>query len=428
LTVILNPQLSMIRGADARGSSPGSGRGDGTPAWSVPGVDAHAASAIATAARDAASTARREPGERGERYNGEPPRSWVGARVQRDNDRPNSSDLDLPLHIRRQRNAPATVRGAPTNLLFRAPPPSYSQFLRRFDSVSEHRKVARPRPTTVVIAASTRTTSNGDKQPMLDKHEQFARDAAADGAQIICFQELFYGPYFGITQDKKYYSFAEPVDGPIVTRFAALAKELGMVTILPVYEEEMAGVYYNTTVVVDADGTVLGKYRKHHLPHLDRFWEKFYFRPGNLGYPVFETAVGKVGTYICYDRHFPEGWRELGLGGADMVFNPNATKPGLSNRLWEVEGPAAAVANGYFVLQPNRVGREDNEYGDLAVDFYGTSQIIDPRGNFVGERGSGSDEEILVRDLDMAMVQQMRDDWQFFRDRRPDSYTRIAQP
>ena len=135
---------------------------------------------------------------------------------------------------------------------------------------------------------------------------------------------------------------------------------------------------------------------------LDRFWEKFYFRPGNLGYPVFDTAVGRVGMYICYDRHFPEGWRELGLADAHMVFNPNATKPGLSNRLWEIEGPAAAVANGYFVLQPNRVGREDNEYGDLAVDFYGTSQVIDPRGNFVGERGSGEHEELLVHTGEMT--------------------------
>ena len=115
-------------------------------------------------------------------------------------------------------------------------------------------------------------------------------------------------------------------------------------------------------------------------------------------------------------------------GNQAQVFNPNATKPGLSNRLWEVEGPAAAVANGYYVLQPNRVGREDNEYGELAVDFYGTSQVIDPRGNFVGERGSGTDEEILIRDLDMDMVRQMRDDWQFYRDRRPDSYTSIPKP
>ena len=129
-----------------------------------------------------------------------------------------------------------------------------------------------------------------------------------------------------------------------------------MVMVLPIYEEEQPGVYYNTAVVVDADGTILGKYRKHHIPNLDKFWEKFYFRPGNLGYPVFETAVGPIGVYICYDRHFPEGWRELGLNGAQIVFNPNATKPGLSNRLWEIEQPAAAAANGYFVAaaQPGR--------------------------------------------------------------------------
>ena len=219
-----------------------------------------------------------------------------------------------------------------------------------------------------------------------------------------------------------------PSDGPIVERFAAVAKELGTVMVLPIYEEAQTGVYYNTAVLVDADGTVLGTYRKNHIPHVEKFWEKFYFRPGNLGYPVFDSAVGKVGMYICYDRHFPEGWRELGLNGAHMVFNPNATKPGLSNRLWEVEGPCAAVANGYFVLQPNRVGREDNEYGDEAVSFYGTSQVIDPRGNFVGALGSSEHEEVLIRDLNLDMVQEMRDDWQFYRDRRPDSYEGISAP
>lgn len=279
-----------------------------------------------------------------------------------------------------------------------------------------------------VKAAITQTTWTGDKASMLDKHEQFARDAAAEGAQVICFQELFYGPYFGITQDKQYYRFAEAADGPIVQRFAALAKELGMVMILPIYEQEQAGIYYNTAVVVDSDGTILGKYRKNHIPHLEKFWEKFYFRPGNLGYPVFDTAVGKVGVYICYDRHFPEGWRELGLNGAHLVFNPNATKPGLSNRLWEIEQPAAAVANGYFVLAPNRVGLEDNEYGEDAVFFYGNSQVVDPRGNFVGALGSSELEEVLIREIDPDVVLEMRDDWQFYRDRRPDSYDAITQP
>jgi N-carbamoylputrescine amidase len=280
----------------------------------------------------------------------------------------------------------------------------------------------------IVRAAISQTTWTGDSASMLDKHEGFARDAAAQGAQVICFQELFHGPYFGITQDKKYYRYAEPVDGPIVQRFAALARELSIVMVLPIYEQAEIGIYYNTAVLVDADGTVLGIYRKNHIPNVEKFWEKFYFRPGNRGYPVFDTAVGRVGMYICYDRHFPEGWRELGLNGAHIVFNPNATKPGLSNRLWEIEQPAAAAANGYFILAPNRVGREDNEFGEEAVDFYGSSQVVDPRGNRVGAVGSSEHEELLVRDLDMDLVRQMREDWQFYRDRRPDSYAAIATP
>ncbi|WP_432507276.1 nitrilase-related carbon-nitrogen hydrolase [Kineococcus arenarius] len=281
---------------------------------------------------------------------------------------------------------------------------------------------------TVVRAALTQVSWPGSKDEMLDKHEVLARKAAAEGAQVLCFQELFYGPYFGITQDAKYYRYAEPADGPVVQRFAALAKELGVVSVLPIYEEQQAGVYYNSAVVVDADGSVLGTYRKVHIPHVDRFWEKFYFRPGNLGYPVFDTAVGKVGVSICYDRHFPEGWRALGLAGAEIVFNPNASKPGLSNRLWELEQPTAAAANGYFVCVPNRVGREDNEYGDQAVDFYGTSYVVDPRGNYVGDRASSTEEELLVRDLDLDLVRAARDDWQFYRDRRPDAYGSLVTP
>ena len=281
---------------------------------------------------------------------------------------------------------------------------------------------------TTIRAAITQTTWTGDKESMIAQHEQFARDAAADGAQIICFQELFYGPYFGIIEDAKYYDYAEPADGPIVQRFAKLAKELKLVMVLPIYEEDMPGVYYNTAVVVDADGTILGKYRKHHIPNLDRFWEKFYFRPGNLGYPVFDTAVGKVGVYICYDRHFPEGWRELGLNGAELVFNPSATKPGLSNRLWELEQPAAAAANQYFIAANNRIGTESDEFGDLAVTFYGSSYFVDPRGNYVGEVASQDQTEIVTRDLDLDLIREVRNNWQFYRDRRPESYTAVVKP
>jgi len=281
---------------------------------------------------------------------------------------------------------------------------------------------------TVVRAALTQTTWTGDKESMIAKHEKFARDAAAQGAQIICFQELFYGPYFGIIEDAKYYEYAESIPGPTTTRFQELAKELGIVIVLPIYEEAMPGVYYNTAVVIDADGENLGSYRKHHIPNLDRFWEKFYFRPGNLGYPVFTTKVGKVGVYICYDRHFPEGWRELGLNGAEIVFNPSATKPGLSNRLWELEQPAAAAANQYYIGANNRVGTETEEFGDKAVTFYGSSYFVDPRGNFVGDIASEDQTEIIVRDLDLDVIREVRNNWQFYRDRRPDSYTATVAP
>src|SRR5882757_10248623 len=277
---------------------------------------------------------------------------------------------------------------------------------------------------TIVRAAITQTTWTGDKESMLDKHEQFARDAAKDGAQIICFQELFYGPYFGITEDKKYYRFAEPADGPIVQRFAKLAKELKLVMILPIYEEDMTGVYYNTAVIVDNDGTILGKYRKHHIPHLDRFWEKFYFRPGNMGYPVFDTAVGKVGVYICYDRHFPEGARLLDLHGAELVFIPSATSRGLSMHLWFIEQTAHAIANGYWVGTINRVGQE-KEFGPN--DYYGSSYFADPRGKIVAQ-ASEKDEQLLVADLNMDLVREVRNTWQFYRDRRPDMYDDMVKP
>ncbi|MFF0903518.1 UNVERIFIED_CONTAM: nitrilase-related carbon-nitrogen hydrolase [Kocuria sp. CPCC 205316] len=281
---------------------------------------------------------------------------------------------------------------------------------------------------TIIRAALTQAAWTGDEESMVRKHEDFVRRAAAERAQVICFQELFHGPYFGIVQDAGYYRYAQSVPGPLTERFAALAAEHHMVIVLPVYEEEQPGVLYNTAAVIDADGAYLGKYRKNHLPHVDRFWEKFYFRPGNLGWPVFDTAVGKLGVAICYDRHFPESWRALGLGGAQIVFNPNASKPGLSNRLWELEQPTAAAANGYFVVVPNRVDAETEEFGDAAVNFYGTSYVVDPQGNFVDDTATSTDEELLIRDLDMDLVREMRHTWQFYRDRRPDTYAPIVAP
>jgi|SRR5579862_373731 len=278
--------------------------------------------------------------------------------------------------------------------------------------------------TDVVRAAVVQTKWTGDKDSMIESNFMLAKGAAADGASVLCFQELFSGPYFCQVQDPQYFAFAEPVPGPTIERAADLARETGMVLVVPVYEEEQPGVYYNTAAVLDADGAYLGKYRKTHIPQVKGGYEKFYFRPGNLGYPVFDTAVGRIGVYICYDRHFPEGWRALGLAGARIVFNPSATWRGLSTHLWQLEQPAAAVANEYFVGAINRVGVES--VGDN--DFYGSSYFCDPRGQLVGQPASGSDDEVVVRDLDMAILEEVRQLWAFYRDRRPDQYSMLVHP
>ncbi len=275
----------------------------------------------------------------------------------------------------------------------------------------------------VVRAAIAQTEWTGDKDSMIAEHVRLAREASAQGAQVMCFQELFYGPYFCQVQDAKFYEYAESIpEGPTTALMADLAKELGMVLVLPMYEEEQPGLLYNTAAVIDADGTYLGKYRKNHIPQVKGFWEKFYFRPGNLGYPVFDTAVGKIGVYICYDRHFPEGWRALGLNGAQIVFNPSATSRGLSAYLWQLEQTAAAAANMYFVGAINRVGVED--LGDN--DFYGTSYFANPRGQFVEGTASDQDAELVVRDLDLDQIAETRNQWAFYRDRRPETYGKLC--
>jgi len=276
-----------------------------------------------------------------------------------------------------------------------------------------------------VNAAVVQVAWTGDKESMIVQHEKYVAEAAAVGTQVMCFQELFYGPYFCQVQDTDFYSYAEAVpDGPTTKRFCELAAKHEMVLVLPMYERGGAGLLYNTAAVIDADGPYLGKYRQTHIPQVQGFWEKFYFRPGNLGYPVFETAVGTVGVYICYDRHFPEGWRALGLAGAEIVFNPSATSRGLSAYLWQLEQTSAAAANMYFVGAINRVGVEP--LGDN--DFYGTSYFANPRGQFVDGTASDQTEELVVRQLDLDMIEEVRSQWAFYRDRRPDAYGSLTAP
>jgi N-carbamoylputrescine amidase len=262
------------------------------------------------------------------------------------------------------------------------------------------------------------------KKSMIDKHVAMIAQAADKGVQVLCLQELFYGPYFPAEQDTRWYELVEPTpDGPTTRLMCDLARQHGIVIVVPIYEEELPGVYYNTAAVIDADGTYLGKYRKTHIPHCNPgFWEKFYFRPGNVGYPVFDTRFGKIGVYICYDRHFPEGARCLGLNGAEIVFNPSATVAGLSEYLWKLEQPAHAVANQYFVGAINRPGTEAPwNIGE----FYGDSYFCDPRGQIMAE-GSRNTDDIVVADMDLDMIREVRNVWQFFRDRRPDAYDQIA--
>ncbi|MEZ4405350.1 MAG: nitrilase-related carbon-nitrogen hydrolase [Polyangiales bacterium] len=258
----------------------------------------------------------------------------------------------------------------------------------------------------------------------LEAHLPFVEEAAKKGVKVLCLQEIFNGPYFCPGQDPRWYAGAESVPGPTTEVFQKLAKKHQMVIVVPVYEREQAGVYYNTAAVIDADGTYLGKYRKTHIPQVNPgFFEKFFFKPGNLGYPVFQTAYAKVGVYICYDRHFPEGARILGLHGAEIVLNPSATVAGLSQYLWKIEQPAHAVANGYFVGAINRVGTEAPwNIGK----FYGTSYFVDPRGNFLAT-GSEDQSELVTADLDLDQIEEVRKVWQFYRDRRPDAYGDLAR-
>jgi beta-ureidopropionase len=276
-----------------------------------------------------------------------------------------------------------------------------------------------------VRAALVQQKWTGDKDSMIAAAVEHIQTAASQGTQVLCLQELFYGPYFCQVQDADYYSYTEQIpDGPTTDLMKELAARHGMVLIVPMYEEEQPGVYYNTAAVIDADGSYLGKYRKNHIPQVKGFWEKFYFKPGNLGYPIFDTAVGRIGVYICYERHFPEGWRALGLAGAKIVFNPSATSRSLSEYLWRLEQPAAAVANEYFVGAINRVGVEplgDNE-------FYGSSYFADPRGQLIGDAASDTKDEVLIRDLDMDQLAEVRNLWAFYRDRRPDTYESLATP
>jgi len=277
----------------------------------------------------------------------------------------------------------------------------------------------------MALKASTDESPASITKAMIKAHIPFIEEAGTKSVQVLCFQEVFTQPYFCPSQDVKWFDAAESIpDGPTTKLMQSYAKKYDMVIVVPIYEaDDVTGVYYNTAAVIDADGEYLGKYRKTHIPQVAGFWEKFFFKPGTSNWPVFQTKYCKLGVYICYDRHFPEGWRALALNGAEYIVNPSATVAGLSEYLWKLEQPASAAANGCFIGAINRIGRE--QPWDIG-EFYGQSYFVNPRGQIEAEASRDKDQ-LLIHDMDMNMVREVRNLWQFFRDRRPDTYDKITE-
>jgi N-carbamoylputrescine amidase len=277
----------------------------------------------------------------------------------------------------------------------------------------------------MALKAPTTQSPETIRGAMIEAHIPLIEQAGAAGVQVLCFQEVFTQPYFCPSQDEKWYQAAEEIPGgPTCKLMQDYARKFRMVIVVPIYERaEVTGVYYNTAAVFDADGSYLGKYRKTHIPQVAGFWEKFFFKPGNSNWPVFNTRYCKLGVYICYDRHFPEGWRALALNGAEYIVNPSATVAGLSEHLWKLEQPASAAANGCYIGAINRVGVEEPW---SIGEFYGQSYFVNPRGQ-IEKEASRDRDELLIHDMNMDMVKEVRDRWQFFRDRRPSVYGPLTQ-
>ena len=280
-----------------------------------------------------------------------------------------------------------------------------------------------------VALAVTQFAPTADHAANADRAEAMVRRAAAEGGQVILLQELFHGPYFCITQDPRYFDWAAPVEGhPLIARFAALARELGVV--LPVSFFERAGqAYFNSIAIVDADGRILGIYRKSHIPQGPGYEEKFYFSPGDTGFRVWETAFGRVGVGICWDQWFPEAARAMALMGAEMLLYPTAIgseppAPGYDSQPhWETVMRGHAAANIMPLAASNRVGTEVQDGVD--VTFYGTSFIVDQTGQKVVQAGREG-EEVLTARFDLDAVAELRRSWGLFRDRRPGLYSALG--
>lgn len=295
---------------------------------------------------------------------------------------------------------------------------------------------------TVVRVGLTQCRVGPDKETTVAAHEEAIREAAARGAQIICLQELFDSPYFCKAVDAGRFDIAEPIPGPTVDRMARLAAELGIVLVVPIFERRAPGLYHNSAAVVDADGSLLGVYRKMHIPDDPLYFEKYYFTPGEAhrhgeardggaGFRTFDTRFGRIGVLICWDQWFPEAARITALMGAQILFYPTAIGwhpyekdewgPAQADA-WRTIQRSHAIANGVFVAAANRVGHEA-EPGTDGVEFFGHSFVADPFGRVIAE--AGTEPEVLVAECDLALIEYIRRNWPFLRDRRVDAYAPI---
>jgi N-carbamoylputrescine amidase len=271
-----------------------------------------------------------------------------------------------------------------------------------------------------------------DPAANFDKVIAGIRDAAGRGANVICLQELFRTQYFCQTEDHEFFKLAEPIPGPSTERLGKLAAELKIVIVASLFEKRAEGLYHNTAAMIDADGSLMGKYRKMHIPDDPQYYEKFYFTPGDLGFRSWSTRFGNVGTLICWDQWYPEGARLTAMHGANVLFFPTAigwlpaekSQYGAAQQnAWETMQRSHAIANGVFVAAVNRVGHEGDPAG--GIEFWGNSFVADPYGNVLARAGQG--EETLVVECDTSLIDTARTHWPFLRDRRVDSYSDITK-
>ena len=288
----------------------------------------------------------------------------------------------------------------------------------------------KPREITVGLvqtSCSTDTTAN------LEKAVRHIEEAARRGARIVCTQELFLSQYFCQIEDHDNFSLAEPIPGLSTEALSALARRLEIVIVASLFERRAPGIFHNTAVVIDADGSLLGKYRKMHIPDDPRYYEKFYFTPGDLGFRSFKTRYADIGVLVCWDQWFPEAARLTALAGAEIIFYPTAIGWHPSEKAeygerqvasWETVQRSHAVANGVFVAAANRVGHEGEP--ESGIEFWGNSFVCDPSGQFVAQASRNKEELLTVR-CDLGQVEVARVHWPFLRDRRIDAYAGLTK-